>query len=165
MPDPTPPARKTNRETVLLLIVLGVGLVGLGALYFSRQASAQAAERALLQARSDAETRAADPHAAQPIQKIPGDLLRVNTDAEAGTPYLFEMKNFAQGATYELDFGDGTGRQPLINGKLHHTYRRHGEYTVRLYARYQGQEALIDSIPKEVGRPLEVPIIVPGFDD
>lgn len=166
MSDQTPPPRKKNRETMLLLIVLGVGIVGLAALYFSRESSARAAERALLQAKSDAEARAADTQAAQqPIQKIPGDLLRVNTDAEAGTPYLFEMKNFAQGATYELDFGDGSGRKPLVSGKLRHTYRKSGEYWVRLYARYQGQEALIDSLLKEVGQPLEVPIITPGYDD
>lgn len=152
----SPPARKSNRETVLLLIVLGVGLIGLGGLYFSRQSAARAAEQALLQAKSDADARAADAQALQTIQKIPGDLLKVNTKAEAGTPYLFQMSNFAQGAVYELDMGDRKGRQPIVDGKLRYTYGTAGTYVVRLYARYQGQEALIDSLTKEVGNPVQV---------
>ncbi len=73
MSDSTPPtpARKSNRETVLLLIVLGIGLVGLAGLYFSRQSAARAAERALLQAKSNADARSADPEASRAIRSIP----------------------------------------------------------------------------------------------
>lgn len=150
---------------MLLLIVLGIGLVGLAGLYFSRQSAARAAERALLQAKSDADARSADPQASRPIQAIPGNLLHSNTDSEAGTPYTFEMTNFAQGATYEIDPGDAAGRQIFVNGKLRYTYRKPGNYTVRLYARYQGQEALIDSMIQKVGQPLRIPAPAKVYND
>ena len=153
--NPRPP-RKSNRETILLLVVLGIGLIGLAVLYFARQSAAQAAERALLQAKSDADAQRAGADASRPIQAIPGNLLRSNTDSEAGTPYTFEMANFAQGAIYEIDPGDGASRQPFVNGKLRYTYRKPGNYTVRLYARYQGQEAIIDTMIQKVGQPLQI---------
>ncbi len=67
------------------------------------------------------------------------------------------ITNFAQGATYEIDPGDGAGRKAFVNGKLKYTYRKPGNYTVRLYARYQGQEAMIDSMTQKVGQPLNIP--------
>lgn len=156
MNEQTPVPRKSNRETVVLLIVLGVGLAGLAGLYFFRQSAARAAERALLQAKSNADARNADPQASRPIAAIPGNLLRSNTDSEAGTPYTFQMTNFAQGAIYEIDPGDGASRQPFVEGKLRYTYRKPGNYTVRLYARYQGQEAVIDTMIQKVGQPLKI---------
>lgn len=145
-----------NRETILLALVGVVGLVGLLVLQVSRKGPGDRADqKSLLQSAAQAgETPAADQRT---IQRISGNLLNINEDSEAGKPYFFRMTNHAQGAVYELDPGDGAGRIPFDEqGRASHTYRKAGNYTVTLYARFEGEEAVLQVIRHGVGQPIDV---------
>jgi hypothetical protein len=160
--NPMPSSGRQGRETTALVLVALVGLIGLGVLLFSRRSPvAGGDERALVQ--TGPEAPAVDPNAMRPIQRIPGNLITVNEQPEAGRPFLFQMANFAQGAVYELDLGDGT-RKPFVNGVLRHTYDRPGPFRVVLYARFEGQEAALDSMVKVVAQPVKQEEIAPIID-
>jgi hypothetical protein len=140
-----------NRETTLLIIVALFGLAGLVALQFSRrETTARTGDKSLVQAEN--QNTNADPEASDPIQKIPGELLRTSEYPEAGRPFKFYMVKYSQGPEYTLDFGDGTPRKPFVNGAVQHTFKKHGPCVVTLYARYEDQEVALDTLRKIVAR-------------
>jgi hypothetical protein len=103
---PAPSKQKSsNRETAILIVVAVLGLRGLGAVQMARNAQRRTNERVVLQSGSTQGTTPAVASDAPKLQKIPGNLLRVNEQPEAGRPFLFEMDNVAKGATYELFLG------------------------------------------------------------
>lgn len=139
-----------NREVILLVVVALIGAAGLLALQFARKTpAARADERSMVQ--SGTQKNSKPEVASAPIQKIPGNLVSRDEEyPEVGQPFVFRMTNFSQGAVYELDPGDGSGRQVFNNGKLKYTYARTGEYPVTLYAKFEGQEVKLQTITKSV---------------
>lgn len=156
-----------NREVILLVVVALIGAVGLLALQFARKTPAtRTDERSIVQsgAKQEQETEAVS----APIQKIPGNLVVRDEDyPEVGQPFVFRMTNYSQGAVYELDLGDGSGRRQFKDGKLSYTYKRAGDYQVTLYAKYEGQEVKLQTVPKrvKVPPPPERVDIVPVIDN
>lgn len=144
----TKPAGK-NREVILLALVALIGVAGLLALQFGRKnTNSRSDERSMVQ--SGAQNTPSEAVSA-PIQKITGELVTRNEEyPEVGQPFVFRMTNFAQGATYELDPGDGSGRRAFTDGELKYVYQKTGEYQVSLYARFEGQEVKLQTIKKEV---------------
>jgi hypothetical protein len=134
------------------LALLAVTLVGLGGLLLVQKIRSSGNlvndDRTLVQQQDQNNGRPQQPQST--LQAIPGDLLRVNEDPEAGKPFLFELGDFSAGAVYELDAGDGSPRKAFQQGKLTHIYQNSGNFTVRIYARYQGTEALIRTVIKNV---------------
>lgn len=145
----TKPAGK-NREVILLALVALIGVAGLLALQFGRKnTNSRSDERSMVQ--SGAQNNAAPEAVSAPIQKITGELVTRNEEyPEVGQPFVFRMTNFAQGATYELDPGDGSGRRAFTDGELKYVYQKTGEFQVSLYARFEGQEVKLQTIKKEV---------------
>ncbi len=147
------PSAPRNKQAILLGLVLILGFTGLWALQWTRRASAaEADDRAVVQAPAIATAAEAKTDGAtDSIQRIPGNLLRVDEQPEAGRPFSFEMANFSQGAVYELDLGDGT-RKSFEQGRLRHIYRKPGPHTVTLYAQYGGETIRLQTIVKIVAR-------------
>lgn len=143
------PAGK-NREVIVLILVALIGAAGLLALQFARKTpSARSDERSMVQsgAQNPGETIANS----SPIQKITGDLVtRDEEHPEVGRPFKFRMTNFAQGAQYELDLGDGSSRRTFQDGELEYVYQKSGEFHITLYAKFEGQEVKLRTITKEV---------------
>lgn len=139
-----------NREVILLVLVALIGTAGLLALQFARKTPASRSdERSMVQ--TGAQNNAAPEAVSAPIQKITGNLVTRDEEyPEVGQPFVFRMTNFAQGATYELDMGDGSGRKTFTDGALKYVYQKTGEFQVTLYARYEGQEAKLQTITKRV---------------
>ncbi len=156
--------KSSNRETAILIVVAVLGLAGLGALQVARNAQRRTNERVLLQTGSTQGTTAVVAPDAPKLQKIPGNLLRVNEQPEAGRPFLFEMANFAKGATYELDLGDGNRKAFGENGVLRHTYRKPGAYQVTLWAKYEDQEEMVQTVTKQVAQAVQNEEIAPIID-
>jgi hypothetical protein len=132
--------------------LLAVALLGLGGLFFIQKIRSSGSlgqdDRTLVQQQDHNTGKSQQPQST--LQAIPGDLLRVNEDPEAGKPFLFELGDFSAGAVYELDPGDGSPRKAFQEGKLIHTYQNSGDFTVNIYASYQGTEALIRTVVKNV---------------
>lgn len=143
------PAGK-NREIILLVLVALLGAAGLLVLQLARKTpGSRTDERALVQ--TEGQNRTGDATTSAPLQKIPGNLVTKDTDyPEVGQPFVFRMANFSQGAVYELDTGDGSPRKPFKDGRLTHVYQRKGKYEVTLYARFEGQEAKLETVSKTV---------------
>lgn len=143
------PAGK-NREIILLVIVALIGAVGLLVLQLARKTPASRSdERSMVQ--SGAKKGSAEEANSAPLQKIPGNLISRNEEyPEVGQPFVFRMANFSQGAVYELDPGDGSGRKPFQDGRLKHSYQRTGEFQVSLYAKFEGQEVKLQTVTKRV---------------
>jgi hypothetical protein len=138
-----------RKEAIVLLAVAVIGVGGLLLLQKIRTGGGLFNEDRTLVQQQGTDGNASQ--AAQSnLQAIPGDLLRVNEDPEAGKPFLFELGDFSAGAVYELDPGDGGARRAFEQGKLTYTYQSDGDFTVRIYARYQGTEALIRTVVKNV---------------
>lgn len=139
-----------NREVILLVLVALIGAAGLLALQFARKTPASRSdERSMVQ--TGAQNNAAPEAVSAPIQKITGNLVTRDEEyPEVGQPFVFRMANFAQGATYELDLGDGSGRKTFTDGELKYVYQKTGEFLITLYARYEGQEAKLQTITKRV---------------
>lgn len=139
-----------NREVLLLIVVALIGAIGLLILQFARKNPASRSdERSMVQ--SGARNKTAGGASSAPIQKIPGNLVTRDEEyPEVGQPFVFKMANFSQGAVYELDPGDGSGRKTFVNGALNYTYRATGHYQVSLYARFEGQEVKLQTIEKKV---------------
>jgi len=156
-----------NREVIVLVVVALIGAAGLLALQFARKTPAtRTDERSMVQ--TSAQQKGEAEVVSAPIQKIPGNL--VSRDAEypeVGQPFEFKMANFSQGAVYELDPGDGSGRRQFKNGVLKYTYARTGKYQVSLYAKFEGQEVKLQTITKKVVVPPkpEKVEIVPFIDN
>lgn len=156
-----------NREIILLIVVALIGAIGLLVLQFARKTPASRNdERSLVQSGAQNEANASAVSA--PIQRIPGNLISRDEEyPEVGQPFVFRMANFSQGATYELDMGDGSGRKAFTNGSLRYTYQRSGEFQVTLYAKFEGQEAKLQTVTKKVvvSRKPERVEVVPIIDD
>lgn len=148
MEQTTKPTGK-NREVILLALVALIGVAGLLALQFGRKnTNSRSDERSMVQSGAQNTTPEA---VSAPIQKITGELVTRNEEyPEVGQPFVFRMTNFAQGATYELDPGDGSGRRAFTDGELKYVYQKTGEFQVSLYARFEGQEVKLQTIKKEV---------------
>lgn len=138
------------RETVLLIGVAAVGLIGLLVLQFARKDASQPKEKSLVQAES--QQQSTDAQTSAPLQRIPGELLRTSEYPEAGKPFKFYMIKSSTGPKYELDFGDGSARKPFVDGVVSHTFKKHGPCMVTLYASYEGQEVRLDTLRKVVAR-------------
>ncbi|MBK8557335.1 MAG: hypothetical protein IPL65_16915 [Lewinellaceae bacterium] len=158
-----PKERKNKREGLLLILVALFGIGGIAVLQFTKKTPVQRSdERSLVQAPGN-NANLADPATAAPLQKIPGNLIRVNEQPEAGRPFRFNLANFSQGAVYELETGDGH-RKKFVNGILEHTYARPGPYVVTLHAQYDGQEVVLQSVTKQVAQAVEKPAVAPAVD-
>jgi hypothetical protein len=153
---------KMSKETLLLLVVAGVGLAGLAVLQFARKDGTGSGDKSLVQA--EGQTHQTDAQAAAPIQKIPGQLLRTDKYPEAGQPFRFYLEKSSQGPVYELDMGDGSPRKPFVNGVVEHTFRKQKNCFVTLYARYEGQEIVLDTMRKIIAHKREVAPTAPIID-
>jgi hypothetical protein len=156
-PKPT----KKNREMLLLTIVAIVGLAGLAVLQFARKGPSNNTEKNIVQA--DNQSVHTTAQTAAPIQQVPGELLRTSEHPEAGKPFRFKMAKFAQGATYELQFADGSRKQ-FKNGEVNHTFPKSGPVVVTLYARFEGQEVRLDTLHRIVARRAEKIEVAPIID-
>jgi hypothetical protein len=145
--------KSSNRETSILIVVAVLGLLGLGALQVARNAQRRTNERVLLQTGTAQGTAPAAAPDAPKLQKIPGNLLRVN-----------EMDNVAKGAVYELDLGDGNRKTFDANGVLRHTYRKPGAYQVTLWAKYEDQVEQVQTITKQVAQAVQEEVVAPIID-
>jgi hypothetical protein len=133
-----------NRETILLIILAVFGLAGLAALQFAQKSPAITDQKALVQAESqqvssDAQTSAA-------FQKITGKLLATDKLPEAGQPFKFFLIESTSGPSYELDLGDGNPRRPFVDGEVECIFPNQKSFPVTLYARYEGQEVMLQRI-------------------
>lgn len=142
-----------KREILLLAVIALAGIVGLVVLQFARKTpSARTDERSMVQSAAQKNVGAGTLSA--PIQAITGDLVvRDEEYPEVGQPFTFRMTNFSQGAVYELDPGDGSGRQAFRDGTLKYTYARTGDFQISLWAKYEGQEVKLKTITKKVKVP------------
>jgi hypothetical protein len=134
--------KSINRETLLLLLLAGFGLAGLAFLQFGQKGPSESETRALVQAQE--QQVSTDAQTAAKFQKITGRLLKTDKPPEAGQAFEFQLIESMVGPDYELDMGDGQGRRPFVNGVVKCMIPRQKEITVTLYARYEGQEALLD---------------------
>jgi hypothetical protein len=142
-----------KREIILLAIIAIVGAVGLLILQFARKTpTSRSDERSMVQ--SGAQKNMDPGKLSAPIQTVTGDLVvRDEEYPEVGQPFVFRMTNFSQGATYELDPGDGSPRQAFQNGTLKYTYARTGDFQISLWAKYERQEVKLKTINKTVKVP------------
>ncbi|MEQ1744808.1 MAG: hypothetical protein ABMA02_05250 [Saprospiraceae bacterium] len=142
-----------KREVILLAVIAIAGAAGLLILQFARKTPAQGtAERSMVQ--SGAQKNNEPAALSAPIQTITGDLVvRDEEYPEVGQPFTFRMTNFAQGAVYELDPGDGSGRRAFRDGVLQYTYKRSADFQISLWAKYDGQEVKLKTITKKVKVP------------
>lgn len=145
MSDTSNTKKGVNRETVLLIALAAVGLVGLLVLQFARKSPARnAADKTLVQ--NQGQEAQADAQATQSIQKIEGELWRTTDEyVEAGKPFKFKLKKFSPGAVYELELSNGL-RRPFVDGSLSYTFNKGQEVTVALYAQYEGRTIKLDSM-------------------
>lgn len=148
--EQTNKASGKNREVILLVVIALIGAAGLVVLQLARKTPAtRTDERSMVQSGTQKNGGAAVKSA--PIQHIPGNLVTRDEEyPEVGQPFLFRMTNFALGAVYELDPGDGKGRRTFSQGALKHTYDKTGQYQVSLYAKYEGQEVKLQTVTKKV---------------
>jgi len=137
-----------NRETILLVVVAIFGLAGLAVLQFAQKGPSDANDKALVQ--SESQQVSTDAQTAAPFQKITGKLLETNKLPEAGQPFKFFLVESTTGPVYELDLGDGKPRRPFINGEVECSFPEQKTFSVTLYARYEGQEVVLQRIDKLV---------------
>ncbi|MCC7245081.1 MAG: hypothetical protein IT269_05355 [Saprospiraceae bacterium] len=156
------PGRKKNRETILLVIVAAVGLLGLIALQLVRKGPADNANKTLVQ--TDAQSQMVDQQAVKAVQRVPGELIRTSEHPEAGKPFKFRMAKHAQGAVYELEFSGGKRKAFDDKGELTHTFYQPGHVMVTLYARFEGEEARLDTLNRIVARRAEKIEVAPIID-
>ncbi len=141
-------AKGFNRETILLVVVAVFGLAGLAVLQFAKKGPSESDEKALVQAQSHQVST--DAQTAAQFQKITGKLLATDKLPEAGQPFKFFLTESSQGPTYELDLGDGKPRRPFENGEVNCIFPEQKSFPVTLYARYEGQEVMLQRIDQLV---------------
>lgn len=137
-----------NRETILLVVVAVFGLAGLAVLQFAQKGPSDSDEKALVQA--ETQQTSTDAQTAAPFQKITGKLLKTNILPEAGQPFKFFLIESTTGPSYELDLGDGKPRRPFVNGTVDCIFPEQKSFPVTLYARYEGQEVMLQRIDQLV---------------
>jgi hypothetical protein len=143
-----------SKETILLGGAALIGLAGLAVLQFGSKAPNRNAEdRVMIQAETKAE--AADAEAAARVQKVTGQLYRHQGKyrPEEGKPTQFRLEKFSPGAVYEIQFSNGERRPFDSQGYVRYTFKRQGSHSVRLYALYEGQEVVLDSMSFVVAAP------------
>ncbi len=137
-----------NRETILLIVVAAFGLAGLAVLQFAQKGPSDSDNKALVQAEN--QQVSTDAQTAAPFQKITGKLLATDKLPEAGQPFKFFLIESNAGPTYELDLGDGKPRRPFVNGVVDCSFPEQKSFPVTLYARYEGQEVMLQRIDQLV---------------
>ena len=137
-----------NRETILLVAVAVFGLAGLAVLQFAQKGPSDSDDKAIVQ--TENQQISTDAQTAAPFQKITGKLLHTNKLPEAGQPFKFFLVESTTGPTYELDLGDGKARRPFVNGEVECIFPEQKTFPVTLYARYEGQEVVLQRIDKLV---------------
>lgn len=155
-----------SKETVFLAGVVVVGVAGLLVLQFGRTTPVRSGEdRVMVQAQQRA--GAADMQTAAPLQRITGKLVRTQGkyNPEEDKPFLIKLEKFSPGAVYEIQFADGSRKAFNEEGYVRHVFGRSGSNRIRLYAKYEGQEIVLDSADyivtaqkpqeKRVGRALD----------
>lgn len=141
-------SKGANRETILLVVVAVFGLAGLAVLQFAQKGPADAEEKALVQAEN--QQVSTDGQTSAKFQKITGKLLATDKLPEAGQPFKFFLIESTTGPTYELDLGDGKARRPFANGVVECIFPEQKSFPVTLYARYEGQEVMLQRIDQLV---------------
>ena len=137
-----------NRETILLVVVAVFGLAGLAVLQFAQKGPSDAGDKALVQ--TESQQVSTDAQTAAPFQKITGKLLATDKLPEAGQPFKFFLIESTTGPSYELDLGDGKARRPFVNGEVNCIFPQQKSFSVTLYARYEGQEVMLQRIDQLV---------------
>ncbi len=134
-----------SRETILLVALALFGLGGLAFLQFGRKAPASRTENtSIVQTQTEVTS---DAQTAAKYQAITGQILGNTERPEAGKPFYFELKMNVKGPSYELDFGDGSKRIPVENGRVKHVFQFGKKtYKVILYAKYDGEEVALDTL-------------------
>jgi hypothetical protein len=135
-----------SKENIFLVGVVLLGLTGLAVLQFGRKTPVRSGEdRVMVQAQQ--KEGAADMQTAAPIQRITGRLVRTQGKyhPEEDKPFSIRLEKFSPGAVYEIQFADGSRKAFNNEGYVQHTFRRSGSNMIRLYARYEGQEIVLDS--------------------
>ncbi|MFN0174017.1 MAG: hypothetical protein ACKVU0_05160 [Saprospiraceae bacterium] len=133
-----------NRETILLVVVAVFGLAGLAVLQFAQKGPSDSDDKALVQ--TESQQVSSDTQTAAPFQKITGKLLETDKLPEAGQPFKFYLIESTTGPSYELDLGDGKPRRPFVNGEVNCIFPEQKSFPVTLYARYEGQEVVLQKI-------------------
>jgi len=141
-------SKALNRETILLVIVAVFGLAGLAVLQFGQKGPSDSDNKALVQAEN--QQISTDAQTAAPFQKITGKLLDTDKLPEAGQPFKFFLIESTTGPSYELDLGDGKPRRPFVNGVVDCIFPEQKSFPVTLYARYEGQEVMLQRIDQLV---------------
>ncbi|MBK6998223.1 MAG: hypothetical protein IPH31_26330 [Lewinellaceae bacterium] len=137
-----------NRETILLVVVAVFGLAGLAVLQFAQKGPSDSDDKALVQ--TENKQVSSDAQTAAPFQKITGKLLETDKLPEAGQPFKFYLIESTTGPSYELDLGDGKPRRPFVNGEVDCIFPEQKSFPVTLYARYEGQEVVLQKISQLV---------------
>ncbi len=70
--------------------------------------------------------------------------LKVRGIKEAGASMQFEINSFNSNANYLIDFGDGK-KKHLKSKNQQHTYKRSGDFNLRLFITYNGKTKLVHS--------------------
>lgn len=133
-----------HRETILLVVVAVFGLAGLAVLQFAQKGPSDAQDKALVQAES--QQVSSDAQTSAKFQTITGKVLDTDKLPEAGQPFKFFLIESTNGPIYELDLGDGKPRRPFVNGEVDCIFPQQKSFPVTLYARYEGQEVVLQRI-------------------
>jgi hypothetical protein len=137
-----------NRETILLVVVAVFGLAGLAVLQFAKKGPSDADEKALVQ--TESQQVSTDAQTSAKFQKITGKIMATDKLPEAGQPFKFYLIESSTGPVYELDLGDGKPRRPFVNGEVNCIFPAQKSFPVTLYARYEGQEVMLQRIDQLV---------------
>ena len=137
-----------NRENILLIALAIFGLGGLAVLQFAQKGPSEEDKKALVQAES--KQVSTDAQTSAKFQKITGKLLATDKLPEAGQPFKFYLIESTNGPEYELDLGDGKPRRPFVNGVVECIFPNQKSFPVTLYARYDGQEVVLQRIQQLV---------------
>jgi len=94
---------------------------------------------------------------------IKGKQLHIGGPREAYTPVLFEVENFNLDAEYTLDFGDGIHR--ILNQRTDsHIYEHSGNYQLKLYVTYKGEQRMLYDENVEIMEPIIVATNATRYD-
>ncbi len=137
-----------NRETILLVVVAVFGLAGLAVLQFAQKGPSDSDDKALVQ--TEGQQVSSDAQTSAKFQKITGKIMDTDKLPEAGQPFKFYLIESTTGPSYELDLGDGKPRRPFVDGVVNCIFPEQKSFPVTLYARYEGQEVMLQQISQLV---------------